>query len=72
MRKLLPVLFAAATVMAVVSTAHAQYRVLAKQAVVLRNPSAEILKVHASMNVEITQALENPTLPPVIMLPRRG
>ncbi len=72
MRKLVPVLFAAATVMAVVSTAHAQYQVLARQAIVVRNHSVELLKVHASVNVEMTQALEQPTLPPVVILPRRG
>ncbi|MGE5186969.1 MAG: hypothetical protein ACM31C_33185 [Acidobacteriota bacterium] len=72
MRKLLPALFAAATVMAVVSTAHAQYQVLARQALVLRNQSAEILRVHASVNVEMRQALDETTLPPVIVLPRRA
>ena len=72
MRKLMPVLFAVATVMAVVSTAHAQYQVLAQQARVLRNPSVEIFKVHASVNVEMMQALDQPTVPPVIVLPRRG
>lgn len=72
MRKLLPALFAAATVMAVVSTAHAQYQVLARQALVVRNNSLEIFKVHASVNVEMRQALDEPTLPPVIVLPRRG
>ncbi len=74
MRKLMPVLFAAATVMAVISTAHAQYQVLARQGVVVRNPSAEILKVHASVQVEMRQALDEPTLPPLFMpfAPRRA
>ena len=64
MRKLTPLLFAAATMVAVVSTAHAQYQVLAQQAIVLRNQSAEILKVHASVHVEMQQTLDAPTLPP--------
>jgi hypothetical protein len=73
MRKLLPVMFAAATVMAVVSTAHAQYTAIAGQLQVQRTQSAEILRVHASVSLVVEQALAQPTLPDFVpSLFRRG
>jgi hypothetical protein len=62
MRKL-PFVLAAATLMAVMASTQIGYAATARQWQVQRTPSAEILRVHASAQLSIQQALEQPTLP---------
>lgn len=65
MRKL-PFLLAAATVMAVLTSAHIDYAASARQWQVQRTPSAEILRFDAANELRISQALEQPTLPDAV------
>jgi hypothetical protein len=64
MRKLLPLLAATVTVTAIIISSGAAYAQQARELRVLQNPSAELLKVHASVQVEMQSISDDaPTTP---------
>jgi hypothetical protein len=67
MRKIGSLLFAAATVVAVIGTAHAQYSLYARQVQVQRVSSSEVLRQHAISISVIEVALDQPVMPDAII-----
>lgn len=69
MRKLLPVLATALTVTAIIVSSGAAYAQQAKELRVLQNPSAEILRFHASVQVEMQSVTGAPSVPSFFWAP---
>ena len=69
MRKLLPVLATAMTVTAIILSSGAAYAQQAHELRVLQNPSAEILRFHASVQVEMRTVTDAPSVPPFYVAP---
>lgn len=63
MRRIGSLLFAAATVVAVVGTAHAQYSLYARQFHAQHVSSSEVLRQHAISISVIEVALDQPVMP---------
>ncbi len=69
MRKLLPFLAASMTVTAIILSSGAAFAQQARELRVLQNPSAEILRVHASVQVEMQSVTDAPSVPPFFWAP---
>lgn len=68
MRKIVPLLFAATTVLAVFGTAHAQYTLYARHLQVQRVNSSEVLRANA-INISVIEvALTQPTMPDAVVV----
>ena len=65
------ILLAAISLAAITMSSHAAYADIAHQMQVQRTPSAEILKVHATVHATMEAALDQPTVPPFIVSTRR-
>jgi hypothetical protein len=69
MRKLLPLLAATVTVTAIIMSSGAAYAQQAREMRVLHNPSAEILRIHATVQVEMQSVTDAPSVPPFFWAP---
>jgi hypothetical protein len=69
MPKLLPVLATTLTVTAIILSSGAAYAQLAHQMHVNRTDSAEILKVHATVQATMQIAMDQPSVPPFVFVP---
>lgn len=69
MRKLLPGLAAAMTVTAIIMSSGAAYAQQAQQLRALQNPSAEVLRVHAAVQVEMSAVTDAPSVPAFFLAP---
>ncbi|HSD85984.1 MAG TPA: hypothetical protein VLB44_00660 [Kofleriaceae bacterium] len=74
MRKIVPLLLAAATVVAVIGTAHTQYQLHARQLHAHLVSSGEVLRQHAISISVIEVALDQPVMPDgvVVDVGKRG
>lgn len=62
-------LVAAMSVAAITMSSHAAYADIARGMQAQRAPSAEILKVHATVNATMEAALDQPAVPAFIVVP---
>ena len=62
-------LVAAMSVAAITMSSHAAYADIAREMQAQRAPSAEILKVHATVHATMEAALAHPSVPPFILAP---
>lgn len=69
MRKLLPVLATAMTVTAIIMSSGAAYAQQARELRALHNPSAEIFRIHAAVQVEMHAVTDAPSVPPFYWAP---
>ena len=69
MRKLLPYLAASMTVTAIIISSGAAYAQQARELRALQNPSAEVLRFHASMQVEMSAVTDAPSVPAFFLTP---
>lgn len=73
--RMIPAVLAALTVVAITMSPQASYAQMARLGQIEQNPSAEILKLHASNQATMEQALTQPDLPPFVVFelaPKRG
>jgi hypothetical protein len=69
---MLPVVLAALTVVAITMSPQASYAQMVRFGQIERTPSAEVLKLHASNQATMDEALTHPDLPPFVFeLPAR-
>ena len=66
---MLPALAAAMTVTAIILSSGASYAQQAQAARALQNPSAELLKLHASTQVEMSAVTDAPSVPAFFLAP---
>ncbi len=69
MRKLLPYLAASMTVTAIIISSGAAYAQQARELRALQNPSAEVLRIHASVQVEMSAVTDAPSVPAFFLAP---
>jgi len=69
MRKVFPALAAAMTVTAIIMSSGAAYAQQAQAARALQNPSAEVLQLHASVQVEMSAVTNAPSVPAFFLEP---
>jgi len=69
MRKTLPVLASFMTVAAIAMSSGAAYAAQARAAHALQNTSAEVLKLHASTQVEMSAVTDAPSVPAFFLAP---
>jgi len=70
MQKILLGVVAAMSLAAITMSSHAAYADIAHEMQVQRTPSAEILKVHATVHATMEAALDQPTVPAFIVAKR--
>ncbi len=63
---MLPVVMAALTVVAITMSPAASYAQMVRFGQIERTPSAEVLKLHASNQATMQDALDHPDLPPFV------
>lgn len=72
MQRFLLGLVAAMSVAAITMSSHAAYADIAREMQAQRAPSAEILKMHATVHATMEAALDQPTVPLFIVAPARS